>query len=107
MTLQKVKGRRVLSAPTSRKVGTVAKKKLSLDDLKVESFQTTPEENESGEGTVFGFGAYTEETACVGSTCGYTCTCITCVATCRWTCGWTSMGTCPASCDTCGSTCLC
>lgn len=82
------------------------KKKLSLDDLEVESFQTTPDAAEPAKGTVFGF-AETEDTLCVNSTCGYTCTCATCVATCAWTCGHTSSQTCAASCMTCGSTCLC
>ena len=91
---------------TRREVVAVAKKKLNFDDLKVESFQTTPENDESGKGTVFGY-AYTEDTLCVGSTCGWTCTCITCTPTCGWTCGHTSYNTCAASCDTCGSTCLC
>ena len=84
----------------------MSKKKLSLDDLTVESFQTTPDAEESGKGTVLGF-AYTEETLCVHSTCGYTCTCATCVATCAWTCGHTAAHTCAATCDTCGSTCFC
>lgn len=81
----------------------MSKKKLSLDDLKVESFQTTPDAEGPEKGTVYGF-AYTEETACATSDC---CTGQTCAQTCGWTCGHTSWGTCAASCDTCGSTCYC
>lgn len=50
------------------------KLKLELDELKVETFDTTPVPGELGEGTVFGFNS--------GSTCAQTCP-----DTCDDTCG--------------------
>ncbi len=44
------------------------KLKLNLDDLTVESFETTPE-SRSRQGTVFGFDC-TEEASCIDYTCG-------------------------------------
>ena len=93
------------------------KLKLNLEDLKVESFQTTPEAEGSEEGTVFGFGEHTGQTycdapcfpticnenTCNGFTCGGTCS-NTCLATCSYTCGSTCGSTCS---QTCGSTCTC
>ena len=68
---------------------------LKLDDLRIDSFQTTP--GERGKGTVFG-----EQ-----CTCWTNCTCPgcpTCDASCNGTCG----GTCDASCNgTCGDSCGC
>jgi hypothetical protein len=71
-----------------------SKLKLDLDELQVESFDTTPGEHRR-EGTVFGqqCTCYTQCT-CPG--------CPTCDASCNGTCG----GTCDASCNgTCGGTC--
>ncbi|WP_420130142.1 hypothetical protein [Longimicrobium sp.] len=67
--------------------------KLKLDDLAVESFDTTAEAKEEG-GTVFG------EQQC---TCPTNCTCPGCptCATCA-TCGWVS---CQTNCNTCDATC--
>lgn len=69
--------------------------KLDLDDLKVESFDTQPEEGE-----VFG---YQCPTCPPNYTCDATCpsTCATCAgqntcdSTCANTCGWTCPDTCP------------
>ena len=73
------------------------KLKLKLDDLRVDTFQTTPAPKEKG--TVFG-----EQCTC------YTqCTCPgcpTCDASCNGTCDASCNGTCDASCNgTCGWTC--
>ncbi len=82
------------------------KLKLSLDDLEVESFETTPEIADT-KGTVVGYGGGTAwgET-CVASECG------SCGGTCFETCGNTCGGTCGRSCggscvNTCLGTCLC
>ena len=89
------------------------KLKLDLDDLKVESFETTPEVSNS-RGTVVGYGFNTFgrcETfdlltcfePCETNTCGHTC-----ANTCANTCGSTCGNTCGATCgSTCGSTCGC
>jgi hypothetical protein len=76
------------------------KLKLQLDDLQVDTFQTTPAEKPKG--TVFG-----EQCTCYTN-----CTCPgcpTCYASCNGTCGGTCDGTCGASCagtcDTCGDAC--
>ena len=75
------------------------KLKLRLDDLQVDSFQTTMVRKEKG--TVFG-----EQ-----CTCRTQCTCPgcpTCDASCNGTCGASCNGTCDASCyGTCGDTCDC
>ena len=61
--------------------------KLDLDDLKVESFDTTPEDREREQGTVFGY--FTCPTIC------------SCVDTCENTCDDTCMGpTCNIVCST-------
>lgn len=73
------------------------KMKLSLDDLKVESFQTTPE-NDANEGTVFGY-----ITPGPGNTCDPGCT-DTLQASCNGTCDDPTCSTCE---PTCGSTCGC
>jgi hypothetical protein len=66
------------------------KLKLSLEDLRIDSFQTTP--SEKAKGTVFG-----EQCTC------YTqCTCPgcpTCYASCNGSCDASCNGTCDASCD--------
>ena len=71
------------------------KLKLTLEDLQIESFSTTPVKREKG--TVYG-----EQCTCVTA-----CTCPgcpTCDASCNGTCG----ATCNASCyGTCGDTCNC
>ena len=85
------------------------KMKLNLDELQVESFDTTPERSRKAAGTVQGFGLDTVEIiSCVfpcggsdtcGGSCGGTCndpTCSTCAGnTCEGTCGG----------NTCGGTC--
>ena len=73
------------------------KLKLQLDDLQVDTFQTTSAEKSKG--TVFG-----EQCTC------YTqCTCPgcpTCYASCNGSCDASCNGTCGASCEaTCGGTC--
>ncbi|HYW10324.1 MAG TPA: hypothetical protein VE871_00140 [Longimicrobium sp.] len=73
------------------------KLKLQLEDLRIDSFTTTPVEK--AKGTVFG-----EQCTC------YTqCTCPgcpTCNASCNGSCDASCNGTCGASCDdTCGGTC--
>ncbi len=86
------------------------KMKLSLDDLKVESFETTPESKDDSQGTVFAYFTpglgNTCDPGCTNATCGPTCaTCdSTCVNTCGNTCGSTCEGTCAS--NTCGNTCL-
>jgi hypothetical protein len=71
------------------------KLRLTLEDLQIDSFSTTPVKKEKG--TVYG-----EQ-----CTCPTACTCPgcpTCDASCNGTCG----GTCDASCNgTCGDTCNC
>lgn len=79
------------------------KVKLNLDDLRVESFATTPPAS-SGRGTVFG--QATEPQTCgAGATCYQTCTevGVTCVNPCTGnTCGASCGGTCfEDTCDTC------
>ena len=93
------------------------KMKLSLDDLKVESFQTTPEGGGGGDGTVFGYiscdlticaecppgGCPTQDPSCNG-TCGQSCN-GTCYESCNGTCGASCGGgcgglTCPEVCGT-------
>ena len=77
------------------------KLKLHLEDLRIDSFQTSPPEKPKG--TVFG-----EQ-----CTCWTQCTCPgcpTCDASCNGTCGASCNGTCAASCGgtcdyTCGNTC--
>jgi hypothetical protein len=74
------------------------KLKLDLEELSVESFDTTPAPRREG-GTVFGqqCTCYTQCT-CPG--------CPTCDASCNGTCGGTCAGSCDASCNgTCGGTC--
>lgn len=70
------------------------KLRLRLDDLEVDSFDTTPRKGRAGEGTVYGF--VTSLTAC--NTCIVTdCSCATvctCQATCSYTCGASCGGTC-------------
>ena len=73
------------------------KLRLQLEDLRIDSFQTTPAEKPKG--TVFG-----EQCTC------YTqCTCPgcpTCYASCNGSCDASCNGTCGASCDaTCGASC--
>ena len=105
------------------------KLKLNLDDLKVESFQVTPEDEAAGEGTVEGYcydcetffgpscrvcptDVCTNNTLCGQNTCAATCpnTCPnTCANTCPNTCAHTCAGnTCvgPTCFDTCGRTCF-
>ncbi len=85
------------------------KMKLSLDDLKVESFQTTPESAAQKKGTVFGY--ITQDLTlcqeCPTNTCGNTCQGPTCEGTCDNTCqGPTCEGTCgEATCGQCAPTC--
>jgi hypothetical protein len=73
------------------------KLKLRLDDLRVDTFQTTPVQKEKG--TVFG-----EQCTCYTN-----CTCPgcpTCYASCNGTCDASCNGTCGVSCDaSCGGTC--
>ena len=70
--------------------------KLDLDDLRVESFETTPEIGDT-KGTVLGYGATDWGNTCAASECG------TCVGTCF---GGSCVGTCAGTCgNTCGSTC--
>jgi len=73
------------------------KLKLKLDDLQVDTFQTTSVQKPSG--TVFG-----EQCTCYTN-----CTCPgcpTCYASCNGSCDASCNGTCGASCDaTCGGTC--
>lgn len=86
------------------------KMKLSLDDLKVESFQTTPEES-NDKGTVVGY-ITCDLTLCeeCGVGCGATQTpsCNgTCDPSCNGTCDPSCGGTCDATCSGCnGVTCL-
>ncbi len=77
------------------------KLKLSLDDLEVESFETTPEITDT-KGTVMGYGVNGFE-----DTCPTECTCDTCVCpgTGGNSCGGTCVSTCVSTCGTCGGTC--
>jgi hypothetical protein len=75
----------------------MTKLKLDMEELSVESFDTTPDARREV-GTVFGqqCTCYTQCT-CPG--------CPTCDASCNGTCGGTCAGTCDASCNgTCGGT---
>ncbi len=80
--------------------------KLSLEDLEVESFTTTPEDPGKKRGTVVGFAtAFTCNTngchpECTGDptvpyTCPYTCDDMSCNPTCGVSCG----GSCPDTCE--------
>ncbi len=90
------------------------KLKLNLDDIKVESFETSAN-NLSAVGTVKGNATLTEYVTCngcthitCGNTCGNTCNGNTCDGnTCDGTCdGNTCDGTCNVSCfGTCNDTC--
>jgi hypothetical protein len=76
------------------------KLRLDLDDLSVESFETTPLPRTEN-GTVFGQEQCTCYTQC-------TCPgCPTCDASCNGTCAYTCEGTCAYTCagDTCGLGC--
>lgn len=66
---------------------------LRLDDLEVESFDTTPLKEGSKEGTVYGM----DSSPTAACTCLGTCTCpsdCSCPATCGGTCGNSCEGTC-------------
>ncbi len=76
------------------------KLKLNLDDLKVESFETTPEQPKP-KGTVVGNAEPTELQPCDYSENPTDCLCVTYAATCPNTC----YNTCASTCSTCGSTC--
>lgn len=85
---------------------------LDLDDLKVESFETTAEASDAP-GTVHGY--ITRDLTlcdqCTDSTCGSTCggSCSpTCTNTCAPTCAQTCSSTCDSTCSGCGGgvTCL-
>lgn len=84
------------------------KMKLDLDDLKVESFETTAE-SQDGEGTVYGY--ITQDLTQCGDCTNFLCEPTnnrTCGSTCGPTCGNTCGNTCPSTCNnTCGSTCTC
>ena len=81
------------------------KMKLSLDDLKVESFQTTPDAGEGEKGTVFGYLTQDLTICDTCDTCNASCN-GTCNASCGGTCGNTCNGTCHASCGgTCDASC--
>lgn len=67
--------------------------KLNVDDLKVESFHTTPGDGKEGDGTIFGFDQTHFDKTCVEP-------CHTYVNTCPVTCA--TCATC--SCETCGPT---
>jgi len=82
------------------------KLKLNLDDLKVESFDTTPMQNNQSKGTVYGYN-HTQEVGCIISfngTCAPQLTCGLCTgqAGCSAYCGTEG---CQNTQD--GSTCLC
>jgi hypothetical protein len=107
------------------------KLKLDLDDLRVDSFDTTPAAAAGERGTVHGQypetyrGCNTDEETCdscfgsCGDTCGYSCngTCGTCAESCNGTCNtcYTNCGSCPGQwscdpscyscCDTCDYSC--
>ncbi len=85
------------------------KLELNLDDLKVESFETTPADSRRGRGTVFGYSEFTEFASC-GPDCtpgdyggqtydgGETCDASCADGTCQLTCAFTCMPTCGVSC---------
>ena len=87
------------------------KLRLQLEDLRIDSFDTTPAPKEKG--TVFGeqCTCYTQCTCPGCPTCANYVTCDascngTCDASCNGTCGASCNGTCGATCDwTCGFTC--
>jgi hypothetical protein len=84
------------------------KLKLQLEDLRIDSFTTTPVEKVKG--TVFGeqCTCYTNCTCPGCPTCDASCngTCGgTCAASCNGTCDATACGTCGYSCESCGQTC--
>lgn len=94
------------------------KVRLVLEDLSVESFDTTPDAARPGRGTVHGQGVAAEEqTQWPGQCDTYpNCPSPLCVdtplascddASCRWTCGSSCNGTCQScySCDSCQDTC--
>ena len=100
------------------------KLQLNLDQLQIESFDTSPETSSADEGTVYGLTGSGEPEFCTelcthplicgqtGNTCGNTCggTCVnTCGNTCNASCNGTCSGnTCGSSCGfTCGFTCGC
>jgi hypothetical protein len=83
------------------------KLKLRLDDLQVDTFQTTSVSKQKG--TVLGEQQCTCYTACGQNTCPG---CPTCDASCNGTCGASCNGTCGATCDascygSCDYTCDC
>jgi hypothetical protein len=103
---------------THRPEDSMAKLRLQLDDLVIDSFTTTYVKREKG--TVYGEQC-TCQTACTcpgcptcyascNGTCGATCnTCgASCGGTCAATCDFSCGGTCDASCggDTCDYTCM-
>jgi len=74
------------------------KLKLQLDDLRIDSFDTTPAQQ--AKGTVFGeqCTCYTQCTCPGCPTCDASCN-GTCAASCNGTCGASCAGTCDLSCD--------
>ncbi|HEX2206859.1 MAG TPA: hypothetical protein VHG93_04200 [Longimicrobium sp.] len=78
------------------------KLKLVMDDLRVESFDTTAAAGEKG--TVFG-----EQCTCYSDcTCPGCPTCDgTCPATCPYTCDDRTCASCQGSCDSCVASCFC
>jgi hypothetical protein len=83
----------------------VKKLKLHLEDLRIDSFQTTPAEKPKG--TVFGeqCTCHTQCTCPGCPTCNASCngTCgASCEATCGGTCEWTCEASCNGTCD-CGT----
>ncbi len=80
------------------------KLKLQLEDLRIDSFQTTPAEKPKG--TVFGeqCTCYTQCTCPGCPTCDASCN-GTCDASCNGTCGASCNGTCGETYDTCGQSC--
>jgi hypothetical protein len=80
------------------------KLKLNLDDLKVESFDTTPMLADQSKGAVYGYD--TQQVSCEPTPGAPTCYGPTCYALCTWdACGATSWLGCQNTQD--GSTCLC
>jgi hypothetical protein len=79
-----------------------SKLKLNLDELTIDSFDTTA--NENARGTVVGEEQCTCWTACGQNTCPG---CPTCDASCNGTCGATCAGSCYGTCDgaSCGYSC--
>ncbi|WP_420129411.1 hypothetical protein [Longimicrobium sp.] len=93
-----------------------SKLKLHLEDLTVDSFQTTTPQRPRG--TVYGEqctcytnctcpGCPTCDASCGQNTCGGTCagTCNTCGGSCAGTCDASCGGTCDAACNTGGASC--